>query len=237
MYKFTWLLFILLITAAFVSSCKKDDTPTVPPTTLNATKYIGTLGNGAEAGVLTLNFASAPPKVAPSIINSIATIINVTGTVKIGGITINLTGTYNTDTDSLIVSGGGYNFKGKLNSSNLSGTYTGPNGDGSFTAESSTADGSVKVYTGTSHETSPDTSNHGRFLLVVKGIALTGITDYGQKVGGTISGTHLSVHFEESPAVEIAQGNVSGDGTSIQGTYSVATESGTITGTWSATLQ
>lgn len=225
---------MIVITGVFISSCTKDD-PVSPNT--GATTYIGTVGNSNEGGAITLNFASAPPKFAPNLTNSITTIINVTGTVKFGGTTITLSGTFNTENDSLIVSGGGYTFKGVLTDGTLSGTYTGPNGSGSFTTESSTETGTVKVYVGTSHETSPDTSNHGRFLLVVKGTAVTGITDSGLKLAGTITGTDVSIHFVQAPSVEIAHGTVSGDGTSMSGTYSVTGDEGTVTGTWTCTLQ
>lgn len=236
MQRLTWLLMVMIVIAGvFISSCKKDDAPTAPAG--NATTYVGTLGNSNEGGAITLTFASAPPKLSPNVTNTITTIINVSGTVKFGGTTIILTGTYNTANDSLNVSGGGYTFMGVLSSGNLSGTYTGPNGSGSFTTESSTEAGSVKVYTGTSHETSPDTSNHGRFLLVVKGTTVTGITNDGLRLGGTITGTAVSVHFAVDPSVQIAQGTVSGDGTSMQGTYSATNGEGTFTGTWSCTLQ
>jgi hypothetical protein len=236
MQRATWFfMMIIVVTAVFISSCSKNDGPTAPAG--GATSYIGTVGNSAEAGALSLTFASAPPKLSPGMNYSITTIINVSGTVKFGGTTITLTGTYNTTNDSLIVSGGGYSFMGILANGTLSGTYTGPNGSGSFTTEGSTEAGSVKVYIGTSHETSPDTSNHGRFLLVVKGTAVTGITDSGEKLGGTISGTHVSIHFISAPSVEIAQGTVSTDGTTMSGTYSATSGEGTFSGTWTCTLQ
>ena len=226
---------VVVILAACISSCKKDDAPTAPSG--GATAYVGTLGNSVEAGTMTLTFASAPPKTAPLSAEAVTAIINVSGTVKFGGTTITLSGTFNTDNDSLIVSGGGYSFRGVLVDGNISGEYTGPNGSGSFTTESSTEEGSVKVYVGTSHETSPDTTQHGRFLLVVKGNAITGITDSGLKLAGTITGTNVSVHFVIAPDVELAHGTISGDGTSMQGEYSFTDEGVTRTGTWTATRQ
>src|SRR5437899_950654 len=129
MKAFRWFIPACVVLALVLSGCSKDETPTAPAG--GATTYIGVLGNGAEAGSITLTF-SAAPKVAPGVAEGTATIITVTGTVKfVGGATIILTGTYNTDNDSLIVSGGGYTFKGTYTNGVISGTYTGPNGAGS----------------------------------------------------------------------------------------------------------
>jgi hypothetical protein len=222
-----------LFAAVIIIGCKKDDTPTNPGG--GSVTYIGTLANANETGSITLVFSAAPSKLSPRVSSGTATIITVSGSIKIAGVTINLTGTYNTDTDSLVVSGGGYTFAGTYSDGNISGGYTGPNGSGSFTAEVSSEGSTIKVYCGTYHETSPDTSRHGRFNLVVKGTVITGITDGGLGLGGTLIDGHVSIHFEVEgyPTTEIAQGTVQGDG-SITGQYTVPAESGTQTGTWEA---
>ncbi|HTK82465.1 MAG TPA: hypothetical protein VL633_09255 [Bacteroidota bacterium] len=216
------------IIAAVLIGCNKDDNPAG---TTGGPTYYGTFANSAETGAMTLNFASAPKLIASQ---EAATIINITGTIKVqGGTTIAITGTFNTDNDSLKFSGGGYSFAGILANGEITGSYTGPNGAGGFTA-SVGAEGSVKVYCGTYHETSPDTSVHGRFNLVIKGTVITGITDSGLELQGTVtSTTHISIQFKELPGVEIATGTIQSDG-SIEGTYSVTTESGTQSGTWQA---
>ncbi len=226
------LLFIfVLVVAAIIAGCKKDDNPAGPGG--GSVTYVGTLANANETGSMTLIFPSAPSKQAPRAITGIVTIIYVSGTVKINDSTITIAGTYNTDTDTLLILGGGYSFVGRYSNGNISGTYTGPNGAGSFTAEVSGEGETIKVYCGTYHETSPDTSVHGRFNLVIKGNVVTGITDDGLPLAGTVDGSHVSVHFKDYPAVEIAQGMIQEDG-SITGEYSVPAESGTRSGTWEA---
>ena len=224
------LFIIVVIVAAVITGCKKDETPTGSG---GSVTYIGTLANASETGSITLTFASAPSKQSPRATAGSETIINVSGSIKIAGVTITLTGTYNTDTDSLIVSGGGYTFAGTYSNGNISGTYTGPHGSGSFTAEVSGEGTTIKVYCGTYHETSPDTSVHGRFNLVVKGNVVTGITDDGLRLGGTVDGSQVLVHFTEYPTIDIAHGVIQEDG-SIVGEYSVPAETGVRSGTWEA---
>ena len=226
----TIFLTLVCIISAVLVSCKKDDNPTG---STGGPTYYGTFANSAETGAMTLVFANAPKLIA-NVPQDAATVINITGSIKVqGGSTISITGTFNSDNDSLKFSGGGYSFAGILANGEITGSYTGPNGAGGFTA-SVGAEGSVKVYCGTYHETSPDTSVHGRFNLVIKGTAITGITDSGLDLGGTVtSTTHISVHFQQLPGVEIATGTIQSDG-SITGTYSVTSESGTQSGTWQA---
>jgi hypothetical protein len=90
-------------------------------------------------------------------------IYSVSGIITIdGGSTITISGTFNTSNDSLIVSGSGYSFRGVLVGTNVTGSYTGPNGPGGFTLKPST-NNSVKIFCGT-YISSAGQSN-GRFNL------------------------------------------------------------------------
>jgi len=225
-------LFVLFL-AIIVTGCKKDDNPVTTPPPTGSTTWIGTLANASETGSFTLTFSSAIGKLAPRMIADVESVITVSGSIKIGSTTILLNGTYETTTDSLYVTGGGYTFTGKLNSGHITGTYTGPNGPGGFSASPSTSEGSVKVYCGTYHETSPDTSVHGRFNLVITGGAsVSGITDSGLELGGSVVGTTVHVTIQ---GIQIATGTITD--ASISGTYSVPDpEDVTHTGTWDASI-
>ena len=92
------------------------------------------------------------------------------------------------------------------------------------------------------NEASPDTTNHGRFLLATKGGALRGlvyIAGAWQQLTGTVTGTAVAISFVAYPTVGyIAHGQISSDGSSISGTFTIPDPQGgpTHTGTWSATL-
>ena len=79
--------------------------------------------------------------------------------------------------------------------------------------------------------TFPDTSNHGRFNLVVSGSAITGITDDGTPLAGSVSGNNVTVTIS---GVQVATGIISGN--NISGTYSFTHNEITYTGTWEASI-
>ena len=220
--------FVLVVVA--LTGCKKDDNPVVTPPVTGTTTYIGTLANAAETGSMTLTFSSAVGKLVPTLVQNAESVITVSGSLKINGTTITITGTYYTDTDSIFISGGGYTFTGKLHGGHITGSYTGPNGPGSFAAAPSSSEGSVKVYCGTSHETSPDTSVHGRFNLVITGTSISGITDSGIELAGTVSGNSVTITIS---GIQVATGTISDS--NISGTYTVPGEV-THTGTWEASI-
>ncbi len=151
----------LLAGLLLLSSCKKDDNPTSPPGGGGSTTktYAGTFAGVSETGSMTM-IVTIPGSTA---FEKTATIDSVSGTITInGGATITLKGTFNSSNDSLIVSGGGYTFRGKLSGTNITGTYSGPNGNGGFNLKSST-NNSVKVFCGT-YISNAGNSN-GRFNL------------------------------------------------------------------------
>jgi hypothetical protein len=71
----------------------------------------------------------------------------LTGSLDLGP-GIGLTGTLDTTTSVVQLSGGGYTLTGKLEKETISGSYSGPKGGGSFAAQS-TASSKVTVYCGT----------------------------------------------------------------------------------------
>jgi len=145
-----------------LSGCKKDDNPANPPGgggTTTHTTYEGTFAGSTESGSMQLVRTTHSPEALPKT----ASIDSISGYLKIsGGTTILLTGTLNSANDSLIVSGGGYTFRGVLSGTSISGSYTGPSGSGSFTAKAS-SNNSVKVFVGA--YTSQAGHPNGRFNL------------------------------------------------------------------------
>ncbi len=153
--------FVLLTALALLSSCKKDDNPAGPPPGGGSTTktYAGTFAGVSETGSMSLTW-TVPGSAA---FEKTTAIYTVSGSITIdGGSTITLSGTFNTSNDSLIVSGGGYTFRGKLSGTGITGTYSGPSGSGGFTVKSST-NNSVKVFCGT--YTSNAGNSDGRFNL------------------------------------------------------------------------
>ncbi len=233
MKRFAMFFSFVVLVAVALTGCKKDSDSVVTPPVTGSTTYVGTLANAAETGSMTLTFSSAIGKLAPTLVQNAESLITVNGSIKIGSTTIPITGTYNTTTDSIFISGGGYTFTGKLHNGHITGSYTGPNGPGGFSASPSSSEGSVKVYCGTSHETSPDTSSHGRFNLVITGTSVSGITDDGLELSGTVNGTNISISINVGGTLfPIATGVI--EGTSLHGNYSFSGSEGTVTGTWEA---
>src|SRR5712691_541915 len=137
---------VALIAALAAAACQSER-PTAPQTpTTTTTTFQGVLaGPLGESGVITLTTgteaaAAASARLAGAVTTSSAVTENLSGRLLIiGSASIDLTGTLNTATGAIAVSGGGYSFAGTLSSGKVSGTYTGPNGAGTFTGLSSTA--------------------------------------------------------------------------------------------------
>jgi hypothetical protein len=231
--------FLSLAVASFLLvGCSKDDNPAGSGGG-NGPTYYGTFANSAESGSLTLNFSSAP-KAGPATTDNILVVITISGTLKIqGGSTVSLTGTYNTVTDSLKISGGGYSFAGTLVNGDLSGTYSGPNGSGTFIAGTSVS-GSITFFCGTYTETSPASGeHHGRLNIVLDGARLGVLvredTDSSNTVLGfkeILSGTAITIYVSGTSGFPLATGTINSAKTAMSGTYN----SGDEQGTWSAEL-
>jgi hypothetical protein len=232
--------FVPLVVSMFLlTSCKKDDNPVTPPPTATHASgtYVGMIAGGSESGVLTLSLSSSAAMKSTANL----AIINISGTLKIGGSTITLSGTYNTSNDSLYVSGGGYSFAGTYSNGFLMGAYTGPNGSGGFSTQSSSGSDTVKVYLGQSVSQVEGHSN-STLNIVVKGSALIGLavgTGDTTPLTGTVSGNTLtiSIAFNELSAI-VATGTFNADHSSASGSYDTSTINTTDPdhGTWSVTL-
>jgi len=234
----TKLLFLFaIVLAVFMAGCSDDDNPAGGggggPT------YYGTFANPSESGSMNMNFASAP-KLGVDAPQSVAAVIVVTGTIKIqGGATITITGTFDTETDSLKISGGGYSFEGTLTNGDLVGSYTGPNGEGSFVAGTSTS-GTVKVFLGEYIETAPSPgTHHGKINIVVDGTAVTVLvrddveaSDFVITFQGTLIGSQVTIYVSGTTGPVLAEGTMNEAGTHCSGTYN----SGDEQGDWSADL-
>lgn len=224
-YKGTTLSIIFLF-LFLITGCKKNDNPTdsnSSNTTTGNTTYAGTIANSKESGALTLNVANGKVNSGEN------TLGTVTGSIKLStGTTISLNGTITNGTIS--VSGGGYTFSGIITNGKISGTYTGPNGTGAFSAQSS-SNNSAKTYLGTYQDN--DQTSHGYLNLTLNGNVITGLAVSATNsdmtyLAGTLSGTDITIQDAGHPADgTIANGKLSGS--TISGTYG-----GEHPGTWTA---
>ena len=225
-------LVVVFLFAVVIIGCKNDSTaPGGGGGGGAATTYIGTIG-GSQSGVLTLNFSSAPHKQMPSSVSSAETVLTLTGTIKVGSVTTNLTGTYNTADSSLFLEGGNFFFSGKWTGTGIIGSYTYSGSPAGYFSVVPAAQGTtIKVYLGSYQETSPATTNHGTLNITVNGTAITVNTGDGSVITGTLIGNAITI-YEGSQV--IANGTL--NGTTMSGTYNVPSSGGTESGTWTATL-
>lgn len=102
-----------------------------------STSFTGMFIGGGDGGRMSLTIATTT--LAPALRSGLlrSAIVTATGSLDPnGGAVIPLTGTYDTDTDSVYATGGGYSIAGAYDSTGteiaMLGGYTGPNGDGFF---------------------------------------------------------------------------------------------------------
>ena len=136
-----------------------EDSGATAPTPSAGAPFRGTLTGKSESGIIDLTL---PPGTKTSSVRFLAdpdAANAVNGTINLGnGKTVTLTGTYDSASGTVSLTGGGYTLTGKLTGGTLSGTYTGPNGTGSFALQS-TVSGAVVVFCGTYTGTSAGTWN------------------------------------------------------------------------------
>ena len=250
------LLLVPLALGFFVlAGCSDDDddddngTPATQ-TTMNGafaggTTETGTLAvtiqSGTLAGSLGNRTASTNPMLPASKV-----VVAAVGTLDLEGVggTHALAGTYNTDSDSLFLSGDGYTLEGKRTNTGagqvIEGLYTGPNGNGAFFVLAG-AGVPLQSYCGT--YTSGAQVDSGFVALTVRGSSLTGFVlsklDSNDiiRLNGTITGTGTvrDIDIEDptnpggAPLAE-ATWNTSLD--TMSGTYGFGGD----TGTWEATV-
>jgi hypothetical protein len=225
----------LLLALAVASGCGDDDSknPAGPGNPSATTVMTGTFVGAADGGLATLSLSTADlaPRLpraarpAPGRADSVVTASMTLG--PFGGGAINLTGTYDTQTDSLHAAGQGYSVRGRSGASLagptvLVGNYASGSDAGSFICTPG-GSGSVRVYCGEFQSaTGPAT---GRLNLV--------FTD------GTLFG--LFCHEGLQPSIALA-GTVTGTGTvrsisfsgSVNGTGSWNTATDEVSGAWTS---
>ncbi len=246
--KITHLRTLALATGVFgLTACSSSTAPS------GSTTVVGVIASASESGVLTVTIATGSlgllPRagslfafftaVTPAYASATAS-VNATATLVIqGGATIALTGTYDTGTHTLSISGGGYTFTGTYSNGVLSGTFTNPTGGtGGFTGQSGSS-GSVVAYCGTFTDIAPVTTS-GYWNITVNTtsnvVSGTGVDTHQSgaraSITGTVSGSSLSGTF-----TEVSGGSGSGNwsmtisGTSLTGTWTnAAGNHGTLSG-------
>ena len=153
--------------------------------TTGGTQYKGTFAGKGEGGSIDVTVSAAGGDVTQKSIHPMAT-LQVSGTLKItGGTTSTITGTFDDVTNTLTITGGGYTFTGKLGSTGITGTYSGPNGSGNFSVLSGAAS---KAYCGT-YGAGASTSGAGVWNFTVNGTALVGSYSDVKGTGGGLTGT------------------------------------------------
>lgn len=196
-------------------------TPTSPPSPdATATTFQGTVGSGSgQSGTIyiTISAAASAQSTGVAAVTTKAASA-VTGTVTLsGGSPVSLTGTFDSATNAVNLSGGGFSFTGRISNGALSGTYTAPSSGGAFSSLDATR-GSVTVYCGT-YRSSED-SGVFNIVIAANGTA-SGVTvpDGAQQaciLSGQLAGTTINLSCS--------------DGTSGTGTLQNGTISGTTTG-------
>jgi hypothetical protein len=221
---------------ALAASCG-DDGGTGPseaepePGTGTAATFGGTLAGGGISGELELTIAgsaAAATRMAtlPQFrVSGARVIVSVTGCLYLGGSCVALTGTYDTQTKALNVSGGGYTFTGTWANGRIEGTFTGPGVDGLFVVHGSTRE-TVQVYCGTYTGDSDGIWNLVRRASVLSGVYNDVSGDSGE-LSGTLNNNAVSVSFTGGSASGTLSGSV------MSGTWQTADGS---SGTWSGTL-
>ena len=219
---------ILALVALQGCSDDDDDNPVDPGT--GATEFTGAYAGSVDGGRMSVTIPLGPSVLAPRLGgNAGAHEVTVTGALfPDTGDTVGLTGTYSEESDALLLTGvGGYEFEGAYEPTatipGIEGTYTGPNGSGSFgLAQGGTS--TVQAYCGTYSNLGPTAR---RLHLVVVGSAVSGgiILEQGM---ATFEGTVTSGIV---PQITINQDL--GNGTALIATGSLEADFGRITnGTW-----
>ncbi len=246
--RLTWAA-ILLAAVALVAGCSSkssDNGSTTPGSEVANQTFTGGMGgaasDGSDSGILSLSFGSAPAT-APTdgaLPMAPAATITISGTIKIiaTGAVINVTGTYDTATKSFTVSGGGYTITGTINNGVISGTYTGPGGNGSFSLILGTR-AQMTFYCGTYTVSGSDTPR-GKWFFGLRQDRLNGAFSGnnvqavgGGRLYGSISGTSVDLSLiRAGVTVGSATGTLSGN--DATGSWTVGTETGTWQGSTGA---
>ena len=231
----------MIAAAVIAAGCGSSSNGSTNGSTTFEGVIAGDSASGQLSGSITLTIATASLSVTSPAVLDIAGVqasVNVTGTLKIeGGASITLTGTYDTGTHALTVSGGGYSFSGSFSNGTLSGTFTAPGGGGgSFSTSSTSGSGAVYSFCGSAVATTAG-GGGATFNLVIntgagtaKGFASS--SDGVTSLNCTATSSTWSISF--TTVKHNNPGTASGTytSTSLTGTYSIPaqSESGNVTG-------
>jgi hypothetical protein len=193
----------------------------------SSTTFTGVISddNGSASGAIEFTLATTAPA-PPSTTGPSLVAVTATGKVKFNGqAQVALSGTYDSDTDVLAVTGGGYTIGGVYDEvDRLEGAFSGPNNSsGSFVT---TRAANATSYCGTYAAT--DNSDHGTFSFVISGNTVRGearsVDGTVIPLDGTISGNAITIHVPGTQTT-LASGTKSGN--NVSGTYQ-----GDPPGTW-----
>jgi hypothetical protein len=144
---------VLALGTLGLAACGDSGNPAPGTTTLRG----ALAATGGLSGTLTVTADGAftPQRVAGSgpvalSVAAPAAVLNLSATASLSnGSTVTLTGTWDTGTGALSLSGGGFSFTGIYRSGSVSGTFTGPQVTGIFSLQIEATSGAVAVYCGT----------------------------------------------------------------------------------------
>ena len=243
------LTFAAALSLTLMLGCGDDSkNPVNPGGGATSSSFTGWLGNGTESGLLSVTVSRgylAGQLRAPG---AATVIVNATGLLRIsGGSTDTLNGTFEDDPGYIDLTGTNYTLTGVYDSgppSVLSGTYTGPNGDGQFECEVGGAS-SADVYCGT-YQNQAHTTN-GSLIFAIRGSQLKGAAieeGSGDATGftGTSTGTGATRTLNVSSTITngyklTATGELDTGTQSVSGTYKIDYNSApNDSGTWAGQL-
>jgi hypothetical protein len=249
-----WLLVSATLGVLVVAGCSEDDedddTPQATQTAMagsfaGGTSETGTLSITIHSGTLAGRIRSQAP--ATSIVRPAGTVVVIaSGALDLEGVggTVSLAGSYNTDTDSLFLSGGGYTLRGRRTNTGagqaIEGLYDGPAGSGAFFVLAG-AGVPLQAYCGT--YTSNAAADSGFFQVTIRETSLTGFvlskTVPGDlvRLHGEVTGTgtvrDVTIEDPSDPGgVPLAEGTWDTSTGTMSGTYGFAGD----TGTWDMAL-
>jgi hypothetical protein len=197
----------------------------------NATTMIGVMINSSENGKLTVSLSTATLSPPPGAYAARSVVTASASYQPIGGSMVTMTGTYDTDTDTLKLAGGGYSVSAFIEEDGMPpstvGQYDGPNGIGLFGALSTEgASTEPPVLCGTyQSSTGPEAGNLGILVNDTQfgGITFSSNTASFIPLEGTVSGAGTTKTLS-------GEGVEAPDSLSISGTYNSV--SGQASGTW-----
>ena len=209
-------LVLVAVLGLAVGACGKKSTEPKTTSTYAGT-FAGSSGGTGVSGSMTVDLAGTPA-----------------GTLLVSGTSIALTGTYDSASEAVTLSGGGYSFSGTRSGSILSGIFTAPGPiTGGFVL---TSGRSVRVYCGTSASATPGGPT-GTINLVITGSTIVGLavkTQTGEVtvLNGTSSGSTVTILNPGDPSSTFATGTLNAGPDTLSGTYD---DGAGDTGTWNAT--